>query len=571
MGIKIVSVAEMRTIEEAADKAGHTYADMMEFAGRGLAEQIPYSGANVLILVGPGNNGGDGLVAAKYLAREVGANVTAYMLESRKKSDSLMKAATEAGVAFVDYPNDAKNSFQGLHNLISETDFVVDALFGIGAHLPIEGHAAELLTQTHRALKNVTEQPTAINPAGSTGSNQTPIIIACDCPSGLDCDTGKLDPLALHADVTVTFAAAKPGLFLFPGAEAVGELVIVDIGLPKDLPELVNIGVELADGAMVKNSLPVRKRDSHKGSFGKTMIVAGSLNYIGAAYLAGKAAYRVGAGLVTIGAPQAIIPILATMLPEATWLLLPHELGVLHENAVSILREDIEKYDALLMGPGFSTESSAKRFIELVLQSGKPNATPQKHIGFRFNAPAESQPVDAKDQVKLPPLVIDADGLNLLAEITEWWKLLPTNTILTPHPGEFSRLAGLKDEENGPSATEQVQASRVGLAAKYAQEWKAIVVLKGAFTVVAEPDGKTTLLPFATSALAKAGTGDVLAGVIVSLLAQGVQPAQAAIAGAWLHGYAGDAATDNTHLTAASVMASDVLEALPRAIAALSS
>ncbi|MBI5929287.1 MAG: NAD(P)H-hydrate epimerase [Chloroflexi bacterium] len=569
MGIKIVSVAEMRAIEEAADKAGHSFAAMMELAGRGLAEQIPYSGANILVLVGPGNNGGDGLVAAKYLSSEVGANVTVYQLETRKKTDPLIKSAQEAGVVLVDYPSDAKNGFQGLHDLIVDTDFIVDALFGIGARLPIEGNAAKLLTQVHAILQNAGERPTIINPAAGAPPNQTPIIIACDCPSGLNCDTGELDPLALHADVTVTFAAAKPGLFLFPGAEAVGELVIADIGLAQDMPELVNVGIDLADGVMVKNSLPTRKRDSHKGTFGKALVVAGSLNYIGAAYLAGKAAYRAGAGLVTIGAPQPIIPTLAAMLPEATWVLLPHEMGVLHENAVPILREEIEKYDALLMGPGFSNEDSTKRFIELVLQSGKPHPATQKHIGFHFNVPEESQPVETKDQVKLPPLVIDADGLNLLAEITDWSKLLPPNTILTPHPGEFARLAGLKDEENGPSAIQQVQTNRLGLAAKYAQEWKAVVVLKGAFTVVAEPNGHVTLLPFATSALATAGTGDVLAGVIVSLLAQGLEPAKAAIAGAWLHGYAGEEISDDSQLTPASVMASDVLEALPKALAAV--
>lgn len=570
MGIKIVSVAEMRAIEEAADKAGHSYAAMMDLAGRGLAEQIPYSGASILILVGPGNNGGDGLVAAKYLASEVGANVTAYLLETRKKTDPLIKAAQEAGVTFADYPSDTKNKFQGLHELIADTDFIVDALFGIGARLPIEGNAATLLTQVHAAINKSTQRPAIVNPAGSAAPNQKPIIIACDCPSGLNCDTGELDPLALHADVTVTFAAAKFGLFLFPGAEAVGELVIADIGLPQDLPELVNVGLDLADSEFVKSVLPVRKRNSHKGTFGKAMVIAGSLNYIGAAYLAGKAAYRAGAGLVTIGAPQAIIPTLAAMLPEATWLLLPHEMGVVHENAVPILREEIEEYDALLMGPGFSTEDSAKRFLELVLQSGKPqHPATQKHIGFRFNVPEEPKAVEAKDQVKLPPMVIDADGLNLLAEIPDWSKLLPPNTILAPHPGEFARLVGLKDDEKGPSAIEQVQANRVSLAAKYAQEWNAVVVLKGAFTAVAEPNGHVTLLPFATSALATAGTGDVLAGVIVSLLAQGVEPAKAAIAGAWLHGYAGEEAAEGSHFTAASVIASDVLEALPKALAAV--
>lgn len=581
MGIKIVTVAEMQAIEEAADKAGQTYDKMMEQAGYALATWatavIAKDGPthnHVLVLVGPGNNGGDGLVAARMLRTEFGhqAEVTAYLLAARKKSDAIFTAAKEAGVAIVEYTDDAKNDFAALHDLIGKSDIVIDAVFGIGGRLPISGNAAKLLQQVQTALDNTKAGYTSyVDPTTGPYRGTPPIVIACDCPSGLNCDTGEVDSLTLQADYTVTFAAAKPGLFIFPGAEAVGQLIVADIGLPANLPELENIRTILADGATVRNILPARKRNSHKGTFGKAMVVAGSLNYIGAAYLSGKAAYRSGAGLVTIAAAQPIIPTLAAMLPEATWVLMPHEMGVLHENAVPILREAVEKYTALLLGPGIGTEDSTKRFIEQLLQSDKPHAaTVQKHIGFRFNTPEENQSAEEANQVKLPPLVIDADALNLLAQIPEWWKLLPANTILTPHPGEFARLAGIEDaEKDGPSATEQVQADRVNLAAKYAQEWNAVVVLKGAFTIVAAPDGKITILPFATSALATAGTGDVLAGVIVGLLAQGVAPVDAAVAGAWLHGYAGIETSRGYFARDLSVIASDVLEMLPSAFEAV--
>ncbi|MEP0763897.1 MAG: NAD(P)H-hydrate dehydratase, partial [Chloroflexota bacterium] len=314
------------------------------------------------------------------------------------------------------------------------------------------------------------------------------------------------------------------------------------------------IALTLVDAAEVRARLPQRPRDSHKGTFGKAMVVAGSLNYTGAAYLAAAAAYRAGAGLVTVGAPQIIVPVLAGMLPEATWLLLPHDLGVINEAAVKVLRTELAGYSALLLGPGFGREDVTGEFLRELLRP-QEEVRHSRAIGFVPNEPAGETARPATD---LPPLVIDADGLNLLAAMDDWPRLLPPGTILTPHPGEFARLARLERED--------VQANRIPLAQAKAAEWNCVVVLKGAFTVVAAPDGRTAVEPFATSALASAGTGDVLAGAIAGLLAQGLAPFDAALCAGWLHGMAGVRAAGLLE-TAISVTAGDVLELLPDALA----
>lgn len=568
MPMKVVNIDTMRTIEKAADAAGHSYADMMELAGRATADYIlntlvSYTlEPNVLILVGPGNNGGDGLVAGRCLMEDLpDATVIACLVKAR--DDDVFKAARDVGVSMIVMPEEGNPT--DLEEALMNTSVVVDALFGTGARLPIEGKAAEMLSLTHHTLQDRQDFALTLTPLTSPPQEiiDRPIIIAVDCPSGLDCDTGQLDEKTLYADATITFAAAKLGQLKFPGAEAVGDLIIGDIGLPADLEELDTVTLTVADGTYVKECLPKRSINTHKGSFGKVMVIAGSANYIGAAYLAGAAAYRVGAGLVSIGAPQIIVATLASLLPDATWLLLPHEMGVLHERAVPLIREASNGYDALLLGPGLGQDEVTKKFIEEMFKIEQTRPAKRKQVGFQF--PDQEDMVEEEIvTVDLPPMVIDADGLNLLAHLDEWWKLLPSNTILTPHPAEFARLAGLKDDEN-QSAIQRVQADRVNLAIQYAAEWNVIVVLKGAFTIVAGPDGGATIIPFATSALATAGTGDVLAGAIVGLLGQGVTPLDAAVGGAWIHGLAGMLA-ENAYQTPRSVTANDVLSHIAQAI-----
>ena len=561
---KIVTVAQMRAIEQAADAAGHSYAQMMELAGGAVATRAlelltAREGPLVLALIGPGNNGGDGLVAARKIAEErPDADMLAYLVKPRPTPDPNLDRAVEAGVQVLQAAEDA--DFSALRRAAERAHLVLDAIFGTSLRLPIRGSAAQVLQEVgdalaarRRSLPSAYHTPSAPRPPAP--SNYT--VLAVDCPSGVNCDSGEMDAHTLPADETITFAAAKPGLLTFPAAERVGVLHIGAIGLPPELPELAEIPLELASAAEVAARLPTRPQNAHKGTFGKALVVAGSANYIGAAYLSAAAAYKIGAGWVTVGAPEMIVPTLAGMLPEATWLLLPHELGALHEHAVKVLRDALEGYSALLVGPGLGQEETTAAFLREFL---RPEEEIQRGraLGFVPATPQELQ--QAIPAPALPPLVLDASALYLLAQMADWPQLVPPQTVLTPHPGEFARLAGMDVAE--------VQADRVGVARAKAAEWRCVVVLKGAFTVIAAPSGAVTVLPFATPALATAGTGDVLAGAITGLLAQGLAPYAAAVAGAYVHGLAGVRAGERFGL--ASTTAGDVLRALPEALGALS-
>jgi hydroxyethylthiazole kinase-like uncharacterized protein yjeF len=556
--IKVVSVEQMRAIERATDASGVSYAQMMEHAGRAVADVViellgePTAGKRVAFLIGPGNNGGDGLVAARLLKMETEAEIGCYLFKQRSEDDPVYTAARDAGVFIAVAENDQR--WRVLKNLVGSATILVDALLGTGAKLPVEGNLKKLLESAKSALQHGKQSPARLIWPASPDIAEQPhtLIVAVDCPSGLDCDTGALDPAAIPADITVTFAAAKHGQLRFPGAEAVGELVVADISVPPDLPEVAAVTTELATSEDVKGLLPARPLDGHKGTFGRAVIVAGSVNYTGAAVLAGGAAYRVGTGLVTMAVPQLIHPILAAQLAEATWLLLPHEMGVINTAALEVFLEEVGEAQALLIGPGLGRDDETAGFIRGLLR-GDHQA---KKGSISFVARKEGEPPQNMPRhAQLPPLVIDADGLNLLTRIENWWTLLPPGTVLTPHPGEMARLTGLERDS--------IQADRFGIAASKASEWGCVVVLKGAFTVVAGPDGRATAIPFATDALATAGTGDVLSGCIVGLMAQGIAPFEAAVAGAYLHGLAGVLA--GQAMTTRAVMAGDVMRALPEA------
>jgi NAD(P)H-hydrate epimerase len=274
--------------------------------------------------------------------------------------------------------------------------------------------------------------------------------------------------------------------------------------------------------------LPARPVGAHKGTFGTAILVAGSIHYTGAAVLAGQAAVRIGTGLVTLASPRTIHPILASHLVEATYFPLPDQAGALAPEAVQPLGEKFADVDAALIGPGLGQNSPTVTFLPQLLRGSD----------------------------SFPPLVLDADALNILAQQAEWWKLLPPHCILTPHPGEMARLTG--------RTTPEIQASRLEVAAEMAARWDQIVLLKGAHTIIATSDGRTMVMPFANPALAKAGSGDVLAGAIVGLLAQGLPPFEAAVAGAYLHGLAGELAGES--LGATAVIAGDLVGFLPMAI-----
>jgi NAD(P)H-hydrate epimerase len=428
------------------------------------------------------------------------------------------------GILVADAEQDQRSRVLRLQ--VGKARFILDAVLGTGSRLPLHGAAQEVLRVVQHALAE-RERP--------------PIVVAVDCPSGLDCDTGSIASEALPADLTVTLAAAKLGLLRFPGAAYVGRLVIGKIGLPEPDPILAAIPIELADPEQVRSFVPRRPKDSHKGTFGRVLVVAGSSRYPGAALLAARSAYLAGAGLVCVAAPGSVQPAIAGALPEATWLPLPDQRGAIGPAALEMLLPEWGGYEAVLFGPGVGAASGTAEFVASLFGPSGPAATRGSDAGG-------------------PAWVIDADGLRHVGRLETWAARLPEDTILTPHPGEMSQLIGL------PIGT--IQSDRLGTALRAAQDWRQVIVLKGAHTVIAEPSGKATILPFATPALARAGTGDVLAGVIAGLRTQGVPAYPAAILGGYLHGRAGELASESVG-TAASVLAGDVAKAIPRALAEL--
>ncbi len=532
--MKLVTVAEMQAIEREADAQGWTYAQMMEKAGQGLAEIVhSFYGyeepQSIVGLVGSGNNGGDTLIALEHLAR-LGWQARAYLVKARQTSDPLLDRLRDAGGEWLEAGSD--KDFTHLDAWLGESSVVLDGIFGTGVRLPLRGEPA-------RILAHVKDFP------------GLPDVVAVDCPSGVDLETGQAADETLAAELTVCMAAVKTGLLRFPAYTLAGSLEVVDIGLPEGLASWEDVRRETVTEDMVRGLLPDRPMDGHKGSFGTVSVLAGSLNYTGAAALCAEAAYRIGAGLVQIAAPAPLHAALAGRILEATWVLLPHEMGVIAEPAVGVLVRRLESTSALVWGPGFGLEDATAAFVRRLLSGGAQPAQ-QRGIGF-VNAAA----APAQAPTLLPPMVVDADGLKLLARIEDWPNKLPKPAVLTPHPGEMAVLTG--------ETREAVQADRLEIASRYAQEWGHVVVLKGAMTVIASPDGAGRVGPVATSALAHAGTGDVLAGMIAGLRAQGMEPFAAASAAAWIHAQAGLTAAEQIGHEA-SVLAGDLIGALPEVL-----
>jgi len=553
--MKIVSVDQMRQIERAADASGWSYATMMEHAGHAVATAImerpqDLGTRQTLVLVGPGNNGGDGLVTARHL-HDHGFPVALYCWKRNSEGDENYRLVHERGLHVLHAVDDP--DLNKLRELLGDADVIVDALLGTGVTRPISGRLEELLTVVRQEVETRHcntggSTLTSLSPSASR-SSALPFVIGVDCPSGLNCDTGHIDPAALPANLTVTFAFPKQGHFIMPGAAACGELVVADIGTDPDAAS--DIQLEVVTPGEIARLLPRRPPNAHKGTFGKALLVAGSVSYTGAAYLAAAAAVRTGTGLVTLAIAECLHAPLAAALHECTWLLLPHDTGVIAPDAARLVWEKAPAYQALLVGCGLTREKPVVEFMARLLNAGNES---QQRLGFVRGSDAAQQ-----STTPLPPLVVDADGLNILSQADGWSLSLPPNSVLTPHPGEMSRLCRCEADE--------INADRWGLTRSKASEWNQVVLLKGAYTVIAAPDGRSVVLPFANPGLASAGTGDVLAGVIVSLLAQGLPPFEAAVAGGYLHGLAGDMARRQTG--SAGLAAADLLAQLPLAIRAI--
>ena len=513
--MKIVTVEQMRRLEESSASQGISTDRLMENAGLAVARVAQsalggVAGARILVLIGPGNNGGDGLVAARHLQRW-GAAVTAYLLTGRDAKDPKLGLALERGVAIIPASDDT--ALETLAKELARCRLVIDAVFGTGRARPLEGVMRAVMLRLASARRH----------------DMT--VMALDLPSGMDPETGQIDPACPAADVTVAFGYPKTGHFQFPGAGKLGRLEVVDIGIPDHLAE--DIPVELLTPEWVGSRLPARPRDGHKGTFGHTLIVAGSRNYVGAACLASEGAARVGPGLVTLASPQSIYPIVASKLTEVIHLPVPDDAdGRFHPEAADVIIKNLHQYSSVLVGCGFGVSEGLAEFMRKLLLTGRGPSV---------------------------PVIVDADGLNGLAGIEGWWQELAFPAALTPHPGEMSTLTGV--------ATSEIQSSRVETARTWSAHWGKTVALKGAHTVVATPGGMCRVSPFANPALASGGTGDVLSGVIAGLMAQGLTPDDATCCGVYLHGAAGEAVRRQMGDT--GTLAGDLLPILPSVIQVL--
>jgi hydroxyethylthiazole kinase-like uncharacterized protein yjeF len=519
--MKLVNTVQMMELEK---KAGVPVPQLMENAGLAVAQEVwlllgEIAEHSIAVLAGPGNNGGDGLVAARHLD-EWGAKVEVYMLKPRDaQKDEVYRQVVEREIPVRIAADD--DGFQALEEMLARAEVVIDGLLGTGRMRPIEGALAEILTRL----------------AASRQRPLPPRILAIDLPTGVDCDTGAADPLTVPADATVALAHSKVGLHALPAARYCGRIEVVDIGIPGELT--ADLPYELMTDAWARSILPERPPEANKGTFGKVLVVAGSTNYIGAAYLAAVGAGRVGAGLVTLACARSIYPIMAAKLLESTFLPLRDEEGFLTaESAHPVLQAIAQQgYDVLLVGCGLGQGAYVRSFVRSVLSSLKSDSSQRQ--------PATLQAV-----------VIDADGLNALAGAEKWWDELSVPAIVTPHPGEMSRLTGLEIAE--------IQADRLKTAVEQAARWRVTVILKGANTVVAAPEGRARISPYANPALASGGTGDVLAGAIAGLAAQGLDSFDAAALAVYLHARAGEKV--RAELGDAGLLAGDLLPVLPQVI-----
>ena len=486
--MRLASAQQMRDLDNIAiNNYGIPGVVLMENAGRATVEAMEHrwgslTGQAIAIFVGPGNNGGDGLVIARHLHQR-GGLPRVYLLVGPDKfqGDAAvnLRIVEKLPVPLRMLDDD---SMADVALDLQDCFLIVDAIFGTGLKREVLGFFGELIR-----LINQSPRP----------------VISVDIPSGLHADTGKVLGRCVRADCTVTFGTAKPGLILTAGKAMTGDLAIADIGIPPEAWDAEQSGTILLEECEVAGWLPARIPDSHKGSYGHLFILAGSVGKTGAALLAAQGALRAGTGLVTLGVPKNLNQIFEAALPEAMTEPLPgSDEGMLSIQSLSVVHALLKGKKAVAIGPGLGT---AQETVDLV-------ATLYRELA--------------------QPMVVDADAINILAHHPSILKQAQGPRILTPHPGEMARLLG--------QSSRVVQADRLGIAARFAQEHAVILVLKGAGTVIAHPDGRIAINSTGNAGMATGGMGDVLTGLIGGFLAQGLDPWPAACLGVYLHGMAGD-------------------------------
>ncbi|HHL40131.1 MAG TPA: NAD(P)H-hydrate dehydratase [Deltaproteobacteria bacterium] len=512
-------LVDARTMKEMDRRAMETYGvsglQLMENAGRGVADvavsMLDGGRGPVAVVAGKGNNGGDGFVAARHLCnRGVSAVVFSLASIDEIKGDAGRNARSwvrmGGEVHLVRTTEELKRHFSPL----MMSTLIIDAVLGTGLSSPVEGFYGEVID-----LINGLDKP----------------VLSVDVPSGLCASTGRVLGRAVSADVTATMALPKTGLYVYPGRAHAGRIEVVDIGAPRAVLEEGEAEFELVDEDFVWKVLRPRGADSHKGTYGHLLVAAGSPGKGGAAYMSAAAAMRAGAGLVTLAVPESIAQAMEAKTTEVmTCALAAGADGAFCKASADGARALLEGKSALAVGPGIGASDATASFVSALLREARC------------------------------PVVVDADGLNVLAGRLDGLKEVEARLVLTPHPGEAARLLG--------TTAAGVQDHRLASARRLADLTGAVVVLKGAGTVVAAASGKVYVNPTGSAALASAGTGDILTGIIGALLAQGAAPAAAAAAGAYIHGLAAQRLASRGY--EAGLVATDLLEALPPLLSELS-
>ncbi|MFZ5596057.1 MAG: NAD(P)H-hydrate dehydratase [Bacillota bacterium] len=509
--MKVVTALQMREIDRRAmEDFKIPGIVLMENAGKSVVDIVREKlggvvyGKNVAVFCGKGNNGGDGLVAARHLFN-MGADVRVIFLEKPEKitGDAAVNLEIWQRTGQKIYTVAQKEDLNAVRLILVRTDIIIDAIYGTG----FRGKVKDL---PGRVIE-------AVNAAGKP-------VIAVDVPSGLEADTGSVNGPCIRAGITVAFGLPKVGVLLEPGAGYAGELRVADISIPPVLLDDEKLNCNLVDFNMVRGWLTPRSSSSHKGDYGRVLVLGGSRGMAGAACLAAGAAARIGAGLVTLVVPGAIYYPVASLLPEVMVYPAPGE-EAFSKEAMAVISGMLERADVLAIGPGLSAGPETGELVRKILAS------------------------------VCIPTVLDADGLNALAGHTGIFKKVKAPLVITPHPGEMARLAGM--------ATDGVQRDRLGVARSFSADWGVTLVLKGAKSIIALPDGTAYINPTGNPGMATGGSGDVLTGVIAGLIAQGMDVAGAAAAGVYIHGLAGDRAALEKGMM--GLIAGDILEALPLA------
>ncbi len=512
--MKAVNGAQMGLIDKySIEKLGIPGMVLMENAALQIVKHVdiffdnkPLKPRAVTIVAGKGNNAGDAFAVARHLIIK-GYSITIYCLFDKAflVGDTLLNFDILHRLGAEVRPLYEAGHLIELEKDLSKAQLVIDGIFGTGFRGQVKGFPADVMDSMNR---------------------NSGYILSIDIASGVESATGRISESCIKADKTVTFELPKIGQLVYPGAAHTGELAVESIGIPRESVDSVDVDTFLTDIQTVRKMIPERAPEFNKGSCGKIAVITGSTGMAGSGCLASKASLRTGSGLVYIGAPKSMLDIYQSVVPEAVGVGLVEYNGVLGQNSIEGILKLIKKCDVAVIGPGLSSNE----YIYYIISN-------------------------LADKIDIP-IVLDADALNVIAKDTSLFSKFGNKVVITPHPGEMARLTGLD--------VNYIQENRLEVARKYAKLWGVTLVLKGARTIIADSRGRVHINPTGNSGMATAGSGDSLTGIIASLMGQGADGVEAAVAGVFLHGLAGDYAAGQRGEYGLTAM--DIVESIPEAI-----